>query len=99
MGVILGPLLSVIALVIAAYSNVVVIEVILHWLIHFDFIKLTNKYTRTIMDVLERLTEPAYKQIRRYVPPFNGLDFSPIVLLLALYFLENVVHRMHQLLM
>ncbi|MGH6939551.1 YggT family protein [Hypericibacter sp.] len=45
-------------------------------------------------DVLYRLTEPALRPIRRVVPTVGGLDLSPVVLLLLLYFIRLVVHWM-----
>lgn len=37
-----------------------------------------------IVDVLYRLTEPVFAPIRRVMPPMGGLDFTPLVVLLAL---------------
>jgi YggT family protein len=41
--------------------------------------------------VLDALTEPVFRQVRRVVPPIGGLDLSPIVVLIGLWFLERLV--------
>ncbi len=37
-----------------------------------------------VLDALDRLTEPLYRPIRKILPDFGGIDFSPIVLILAI---------------
>jgi len=41
--------------------------------------------------VLYRLTEPALRPIRRVVPLVGGLDLSPVVLLLVLFFIRSLL--------
>lgn len=41
-----------------------------------------------IVRFLYRATEPVLRPIRRRLPIMAGLDFSPVVVLLALYFVE-----------
>lgn len=95
MGVVLGPFLDVIAIVIDLYFKVVIIEVVLNWLIHLNVLKLTNDVTRKIVEVLERLTHPVYMKIRSKIPTVvSNIDFSPLILILALYFLGSLVFRL-----
>ena len=47
--------------------------------------------TNTIAIVLHNLTEPVLGLIRRVLPPMGGLDFSPLVLLLALQFIRGLL--------
>jgi YggT family protein len=42
-----------------------------------------------IGDFLYRATEPALRPIRRFLPNLGGLDISPIILLLILWFIER----------
>jgi len=94
MAAILDPFLYIIGLVIDLYFKVVVIEVILHWLIHFGIITTSNKYAAKTMEILEKLTEPVYKKIREKVPLVSGFDFSPFILMLALLFVSRLVYRL-----
>ena len=47
--------------------------------------------TNTIAIVLHRLTEPVLGPIRRVLPQMGGLDFSPLVLLVALQFIRGLL--------
>jgi YggT family protein len=47
-----------------------------------------------LADALFRLTEPALAPIRRVLPNFGGLDLSPVVLILLLFFLRNLMFEL-----
>jgi YggT family protein len=40
-----------------------------------------------------RLTEPLLGRIRSFLPSFGGLDISPIIALLAIYFLRSLLRE------
>ena len=44
-----------------------------------------------VADFLDRVTEPALRPIRRILPNLGGIDVSPIILILLLYFLRNLI--------
>ena len=52
-----------------------------------------------IVRFIHRVTEPALYQIRRRIPvSFGGIDFSPIIVFLAIIFLQRfVVHSLYEL--
>ena len=72
---------------------VVIIHVIMSWLISFNVINLYQPLVRTIWDGLTRLTEPLYRPIRNFLPHMGGLDLSPLVVLLAITFLQVLFNR------
>jgi YggT family protein len=41
--------------------------------------------------MLYRLTEPALRPIRRFMPDLGGVDISPIILLLILFFVRQFI--------
>ena len=47
--------------------------------------------TNTLAVVLHALTEPVLTPIRRMLPPMGGLDFSPLVLLVALQLIRGLL--------
>ncbi|MBC8038556.1 MAG: YggT family protein, partial [Rhizobiales bacterium] len=59
--------------------------------IAFNVINGSNPYVRQVGYALRRLTEPLLGPIRRILPDLGGIDISPIVLLLALYFLRRLL--------
>jgi YggT family protein len=85
------PLLQFIQHVIHLYEYVVIANVIFSWLIAFNVVNAYNPVVRSISQAVSALTDPLLKYIRRILPSFGGLDLSPIVLLLACYFLRFVV--------
>jgi YggT family protein len=87
----MSPLWDFIADIVGLYIAVVFIYVILSWLIALDVIPRRNHIVYAISDVFRRLTEPALRPIRRRLPDFGGLDISPVILLLFLYFITRVV--------
>ncbi|MDR3499690.1 MAG: YggT family protein [Parvibaculum sp.] len=84
-------LLILIIQVIQLYTWVIIIGAVLSWLIAFNVINTQNRFVYTVVDVIYRVTEPALAPIRRILPDLGGIDISPIVLLLLLYFLQNLI--------
>lgn len=96
MGMLLVPFFDTLALVIDIYFKIVVVEIVLHWLLHFKMISVTNKYAEKLMEILKMLTEPVYKKIREKIPPFADFDASPFILLLGLFFVARLIYVMKE---
>ena len=64
---------------------IIVAQAILSWLVAFNVINTHNDFMRSFLGALDRITEPLYRPIRRILPDFGGIDFSPIVVLLLIY--------------
>jgi YggT family protein len=39
------------------------------------------------------MTEPVLRPIRRRMPNFSGLDLSPLILFIIIYFIQQVILR------
>lgn len=76
---------------IQLYIIVVFASVILSWLISFNVVNMRNQFVAAVARITYQLTEPALRPIRNVLPAFGGLDFSPIILLLGLYYLNGYV--------
>ena len=88
------PLLQFIDIVIIDLIKwVIIISVIVSWLVAFGIINTHNEFTRAIMQFLHAVTEPMLRPIRNFVPPFSGVDLSPLILIIFLIFLQWVVIR------
>jgi YggT family protein len=86
------PLIKLIDIVITFYMWVVIIYVVVSWLVAFDVINTRNNFVRTVGDTLYRLTEPALRPIRRVMPNLGGVDLSPMVLILLLWFVRELMY-------
>jgi len=94
MDIIFIPLLAIISKVIIAYIWVIIASVILHWLISFNVINTNNNFVMMITEFLYGVTEPVFRQIRRFLPAMGGFDFSPLVLILFLWFIQAVLGQL-----
>ncbi|HVQ07342.1 MAG TPA: YggT family protein [Allosphingosinicella sp.] len=67
---------------------IIVIQAILSWLVAFNVINTHNDFVRSFLNAIDRLTRPLYRPIRKLLPDFGGIDFSPIVVILLIYVLR-----------
>ena len=83
--------LNLILLVIRIYIWLLIAQAILSWLLAFGVVNRYNRGVAVISDFLYRITEPALRPIRVFLPNFGGIDISPIILILVLYFLSDLI--------
>lgn len=95
MDIIVGPLLRILLVAIDLYIWVVIASAVMSWLIAFGVVNAYNRFVAVLSDFLYRVTEPALRPFRRFVPNLGGIDISPIVLILVLYFIEMVLERLY----
>ena len=74
--------------ILSLYWWVVIISVVLSWLYAFNVVNPGNQFVRMIGDFVYQATEPLLAPIRRFMPNLGTIDISPIVLLLAITFLQ-----------
>ena len=70
---------------------IIIIQAVLSWLIAFNVINTHNDFVRQVLYALSRMTEPMYRPIRRIMPDFGALDFSPLVVLLLIQIVSCIV--------
>ena len=70
---------------------VIIAQVILSWLIAFNVLNTSSAGLRAFINALERILGPLYRPIRRVLPDFGGIDFSPLVLLLLIQVLRMLL--------
>jgi len=86
-----NPFVWLVLQLINIYFWIVVAAVIMSWLTAFGVINIHNQFARSAVRALDALTEPVFRQIRRVIPAIGGLDFSPLIVLLALQFLAYLI--------
>lgn len=95
MGAIGGPVLWLILTVIDLYTWVVIIQVVLSWLVAFNVINTSNRFVYMAGDFTHRLTEPALRPIRNFLPNLGGVDISPVILILGLFFIKKIIINLY----
>jgi len=70
---------------------VIIIQVLLSWLLAFNVLNIHSGGVRNFIVALDRLTAPLYRPIRRMLPDFGGLDFSPLVILILIQVIKKLL--------
>ncbi|MBA3577474.1 MAG: YggT family protein [Sphingomonas sp.] len=70
---------------------VIIAQVILSWLFAFNVLNTSSQGLRAFTEALDRILGPLYRPIRRFLPDFGGIDFSPLVLLLLIQVLRMLL--------
>ncbi len=82
--------------IIDLYVWVIIISAVLSWLVAFDVVNMRNRFVYLVGDTLNRLTEPVYRPVRRFLPDMGGLDLSPLIVILGLWFLRDIMWELFQ---
>ena len=69
----------------------VIAHFIMSWLVNFQVLNLRQPLVAQIWDGLNRLLDPVYSRVRRLLPNLGGLDLSPIVVIIVIFFLQRLV--------
>jgi YggT family protein len=89
-----GPMLELLGFIsylITLYVYIIIAGAIMSWLIAFNVINPYNQFVRALWQALNAVTEPALRPIRRVLPDLGGIDISPLVLILILFFIQSVI--------
>jgi YggT family protein len=84
----MNPIFFIIVELLEVYKWVVVAAVVVSWLIVFNVINTHNGTVRSILRMLDALTEPVFRRVRRILPPMGGLDLSPLIVLFGIIFIQ-----------
>ncbi len=88
MGGFVAPAIEVVIAILDIYWWLVIIQAIVSWLIAFNILNTYSRPVAMVVDFLYRVTEPALRPIRQFVPSMGGLDVTPVILLLIIWFIR-----------
>lgn len=75
------------------YIFIVIGAVVFSWLYAFNVVNTSNRFIAMLGEFFYKATEPALRPIRRFLPDLGGIDISPIVLFVIVYFIREVLWR------
>lgn len=84
-------LLNFISMLLTLYVYVLVAAAVLSWLIAFNVVNTRYQIVAVVGDFLYRITEPVLRPIRSMLPNLGGLDISPVIVILIIWFIQIVV--------
>jgi len=87
----LYALFGIVDMILQLAVWVIIVQAILSWLVAFNVVNTSSNFVRSLLTGLDRVTAPLYRPIRRIMPDFGGIDFSPIVLILLIQILRKLV--------
>ena len=77
------------------YRWAVILAAVFSMLASFGVLDTRNRLVWSIGDFLYRITEPALRPIRRFMPAFGNIDLSPLILLLLIWAAQELLVRLH----
>src|SRR6478672_4609310 len=84
-------LVDIADLLLSILTWIIIGQVILSWLLAFNVLNTSSQGVRTFALALERISAPLYRPIRKLLPDFGGLDFSPLVVLILIQVLQKLL--------
>ncbi|HEX3423586.1 MAG TPA: YggT family protein [Sphingomicrobium sp.] len=87
----LAAFVDIADLLLTIVTWVIIIQVLLSWLLAFNVLNIHSGGVRNFIVALDRLTAPLYRPIRRMLPDFGGLDFSPLVILILIQVIKRLL--------
>ncbi|MFQ6547314.1 YggT family protein [Aestuariibius sp. 2305UL40-4] len=85
--------LQIVLLALGIAKIIIFAHFILSWLINFQVLNLRQPVVAQIWYGLQRVLEPIYEPIRRFLPQMGGVDLSPLVALFAIYAVEIIIRN------
>lgn len=86
-------LLVLVDQVIQIYIYAVILSAVLSWLVAFNVINTRNRFVHSVGSFLYRVTDPPLRPIRRFIPNLGGIDISPVILILLLFFVQSLLRN------
>lgn len=87
----ISSLAAVIDILFELFMWLLIVQAIMSWLLAFNVLNPRNQVIGMIWNFMLRATEPLLRPIRRILPNFGGLDLSPMVLILIIYFIRRSI--------
>jgi len=87
----LYALVDIVNLLLSVVTWIIIGQVILSWLLAFNVLNVSSGGVRAFIVALDRITAPLYRPIRRLLPDFGGIDFSPLVILILIQVIKKLL--------
>ena len=84
-------LVDIANLLLSVVTWIIIIQVILSWLFAFNILNTGSNGVRQFAVAIDRITAPLYRPIRRILPDFGGIDFSPLVILILIQVIKKLL--------
>ncbi len=86
-------LYQILNLILDVLWFIMIAHIIMSWLINFQVLNLRQPIVAQLWHGLNRLLEPIYSRIRRFLPAMGGLDLAPLVALLGIIAIRIILRN------
>jgi YggT family protein len=87
----LYAVVDIINLLLTIVTWIIIGQVVLSWLFAFNVLNTSSNGVRQFAVAIDRITAPIYRPIRRILPDFGGIDFSPLVVLILIQVIRKLL--------
>lgn len=84
---------QILLMILSVVKWIVLVHIIMSWLINFQVLNLRQPLVAQIWYALSQLLDPIYGRLRRLIPTPGGIDFAPLIVLLAIYALQTILYN------
>lgn len=95
MNIVIIPILQAISGILAFYQLIIFVNIIFSWILILGVVDLYKyKVLGNLFMITRMATEPLYNFVRRFLPTLGPMDFSPVVVILAIYIITEIINRL-----
>lgn len=73
------------------YLGIIMATIIVSWLVAFDVLNTRNRWVYKFCELLNLVTNPVIRPLRKMIPPLGGLDFTPMVVIFGIYIIRGLL--------
>ena len=85
-------LFTIVHYLLSILTWIIIIQFVLNWLIVFNVLNTRSPGVNAFVNAIDRITAPLYRPIRKMLPDFGGIDFSPLVVIIIIQILHMLLY-------
>lgn len=82
---------TILLFLLKVFFWIIIIQVVMSWLIAFEVVNIRNPQARNLVNLMNKVTEPVYRPLRKVIPPIAGIDITPIIIIFTITLLERFI--------
>ena len=87
----MASIIQILLLLLDVLWFFVIAHFIMSWLIQFDVLNVRQQFVGQVWYTLQKILDPLYSRIRRFMPDLGGIDLSPIVVIIGIQILRILI--------
>ena len=84
-------IVQLLSLALDLFLWLIIITVVVSWMVVMGVLNTRNRWVYKFCNLLNTLTNPVVRPIRKLVPAIGGIDLTPMIIIFGVYFLKNIL--------